>query len=450
MAVLADSVSVVFAATEHSPVRYLLANAVTAAESALKAATSTDATVTRRRARKKRKLTDSEKAASTATEMTAVSAPSYGVKLDVSRLQALGENLSTFSGPALPEPAGDANPNKRKQAPDAIVPVANLTIADDAMVDEGRRLIKRCKPSPMGTPNGDIFAQHAVVTLKARTADVLHRESTSSSSSSSSSSLPSDPLPSASTAIALKNKPPLPGQCPFENAVSAVERCSSLSFIVDSGLENVDAAKAVNAIRLRHAELPLYSVAHETELLQEAGTFKHPRNDSIVVYPACTRGYLCVGKTEDLAGMPSSEGVVLMQAMTPEELQHLMSSGVAPVEKGPCVLCTRWLICSALIVSRSINTTVGAASPQILNAWRVVVGTGGYEARNCLMPMQHFGVCITDPVVMFRRSCLKAHKCSQSGRVFISQTDMLHVGASSSISSTLGLRNNGLTLRDFC
>ena len=131
-----------------------------------------------------------------------------------------------------------------------------------------------------------------------------------------------------------------------------------------------------DAARLELPTLDVFTVEHENLLLREPWTTASGH----VVRP-CVFGNACLGCNPQLPGHVESGGVVLAEAMTPNELRALEASGTYPVQRRSCVLCARFNVSAAYIFARKKRSfPIGC----VLNAYTNPVGAGGYNPEDCI------------------------------------------------------------------
>ena len=245
-----------------------------------------------------------------------------------------------------------------------------------------------------------------------------------------------------------------------DHVVKAIAMCQRLSFgstaDVADGTVNVPAEKTkfgipvcsyLPEIKSRSTHLPVYIHQHETELLQESGRFTY---DGVLVnYPPCAKGSECLGVTAGIEGMPP-EGVVLTASMSPDELCHMLKTGVAPSRKTYCILCMRSAVSTVVSLARSLQglSTIGLHNV-LVQPWQVVINKGGYSIEHCNISTTG-DLGIVGPFPTFERSMLSAQRSEESGRIWINQSRLMHVEPAISIDGIGSSVPQGKSVQDFC
>lgn len=101
------------------------------------------------------------------------------------------------------------------------------------------------------------------------------------------------------------------------------------------------ATEAAHHLRMDAASLVCYTAQHESQLLLQAGTFDFPQQQLRRTFPPCRNGQQCVAHTHPANFDGLAGPIVLMRAMSPEQLRRLFQTGQAPAGASPCVLCHR-------------------------------------------------------------------------------------------------------------
>jgi hypothetical protein len=167
----------------------------------------------------------------------------------------------------------------------------------------------------------------------------------------------------------------------------------------------------------RRLVLPVLTAQHESELLAEAGIFPSRTKPGLRIdYPPCRRGDQCVGKTQDIEGLPTG-GVVLTCLLFEEEYATLQRTGRAPVVSRSCVLCYRFHAQDYILTLRPNLKRIGGVHEGVLQIYRNLCDEpGGYFREAMLHPdPQRFDGFI-DPIAIFCRSTLRAQLSLREGQ----------------------------------
>lgn len=149
-----------------------------------------------------------------------------------------------------------------------------------------------------------------------------------------------------------------------------------------------------------YEEVSIFSAAHESELLVEAGERPSPLAPSLILNsPPCIRGRQCRGYTSRIRGFPDTRsGAVLMQWMTPAELKDHYSTGRIPSERRLCILCHRVYV-FMLWMHFSLRQTA-PSNMLISHIGNIVDKVGEYKRCYCIVPdAQAFFLGLVRPVV---------------------------------------------------
>jgi hypothetical protein len=196
--------------------------------------------------------------------------------------------------------------------------------------------------------------------------------------------------------------------------------------------------EASEMLRRKFLRLPLYTAAHETQLMaQHSGTWTIAGFGERT-FPPCCYGTKCVGYTDNLIhGLDTR--IIFMRAMSPAEWESLVLHGTQPVGTSPCVLdgrlhTTRYVAKERMGMrpGHSIHRGGGgaaaaaaaAAEPEVVfQLWRNLVGVpGGYWPQYMFFPAEN--EILIEPIVAFHRSALRAER-QPSGMWSVLQDSMV-------------------------
>lgn len=146
-----------------------------------------------------------------------------------------------------------------------------------------------------------------------------------------------------------------------------------------AGTAQVRPEAAASAAPAAEFGLPTFTYSHECRLLREP--WPSAFAPAVLARP-CLFGAACQGMSPSLPGHAECGGVVLTEAMTPEELLSFESVGALPCARRACVLCCRFATLDAYMY---LNKTRSAPCNMLLN-WYVnpVNCEDGYASKTCL------------------------------------------------------------------
>ena len=130
-------------------------------------------------------------------------------------------------------------------------------------------------------------------------------------------------------------------------------------------------------------DLPCFSFSHESALLREPwpSSLRLASGASVFTRP-CIFGRACQGMSPNLPGHAESGGVVLAEAMTPQELVEFEEHGRHPATRRACVLCSRFVTLDAYMFVNKMRS----APPNVLLNWYTNPTNceDGYAAEKCI------------------------------------------------------------------
>jgi hypothetical protein len=209
---------------------------------------------------------------------------------------------------------------------------------------------------------------------------------------------------------------------------------------------------AVHLLRNRGVKSDEFSADHESALLRQSGTVTLTARDGrklTVHLPPCMFGTQCFAYRAamhvDHTGRQQSlirgltEPIILMRAMTPEQLRAFLQHNELPAGEMPCVLCYRESICEYIHYTRlmtSFPSTAAAAHPalhlhssvspthELCQLWHNKVDCkGGYFRHYILEPRANEVVCA--PVAEATFSALFAIRETGTNTWVINQSSMV-------------------------
>ena len=204
--------------------------------------------------------------------------------------------------------------------------------------------------------------------------------------------------------------------------------------------------EASEMLRRKYFRLPVYTAAHETQLMaQHAGTWTI-EGFGERTFPPCCFGKECIGFKEVGLIPGLTERVVFMRAMSPEEWQNLALRGVQPVGTSPCILDGRLrtvrYVAKERLALRPGHTMQRDGPEAVFQLWRNLVGSeGGYWPRYIFVPAEN--EILIEPIVAFTRSTLHATRLP-NGMWSVSQDTMVWKPPA------LMERTLGESAQDFC
>ncbi len=116
--------------------------------------------------------------------------------------------------------------------------------------------------------------------------------------------------------------------------------------------EDITQEKLQRMLRRGQLQLPYLTAQHESELLAEAGTFRH-RNGRTYDFPPCKRGKECVCMQFLLPNQ--ARPFVLTAMMYPDEYKQFLARNTKPAVTRPCVLCLRYTLVDWVVYTRSLK-----------------------------------------------------------------------------------------------
>lgn len=87
-------------------------------------------------------------------------------------------------------------------------------------------------------------------------------------------------------------------------------------------------------------DIPVFTVQHENKLLCEPHSICLPNGERAHMR-ACVSGQSCLGNDSSIGNFDKSDGRVLREMLTPEELVKFETKGSVPGEPRLCILCAR-------------------------------------------------------------------------------------------------------------
>jgi hypothetical protein len=160
---------------------------------------------------------------------------------------------------------------------------------------------------------------------------------------------------------------------------------------------------ACGALRAGVAQLPLSTAAHDSRVLCAAGTS----------YPPCVRGAQgCVGASGAMVAQVDGRDakfsdLVLMQYMTPPDLDIFEATGQSPAVPGLCLLCLRFLSAQFVVKVGSRDNRIRVDASCVFQRFRSKIDEVGEYRRDATLAVSPgswagFG----SPLVMFEPSRL--------------------------------------------
>lgn len=153
---------------------------------------------------------------------------------------------------------------------------------------------------------------------------------------------------------------------------------------------DVDSRSVVDLMMSQKAYLPVFTVAHENELLQESGFFMHPATGQYYNFPPCKMGEECIGRIACIRGYNttvSGKGPILTMAMTPSEYARFLKTRQAPLVSRDCILDCRHHAQDMVLGTRANAPLVTVDPMAAFQIYRNLCDeAGGYQRKYMLLP----------------------------------------------------------------
>lgn len=164
--------------------------------------------------------------------------------------------------------------------------------------------------------------------------------------------------------------------------------------------------RALDWLRARQVNLPIFTVEDENFLLQEAGDFVLP-GGQFVRFPPCKKDRLCAARVYRIPGAPP-DPPPLTQVMFAHEKAALLAEGTPPLQRRLCILCSRLHTYELVLALRFNADAVRLSSDLLVQIYRNLCGKEqGYDATLCLLPQASVWEGFLDPIAIFKPTLLR-------------------------------------------